>query len=349
MAISLTEVTISEDAIHRVTEVLRSGRIGQGKVVEEFEQLFADWIGSKYAIAVSSGTMADTIALAILKYTYPGRREVILPALTFAAHLNSIIYNNLTPVFVDHGKQESKPGPNTLCEFPVHLLGHPTQIVLSGKVPAIEDACEAMGSRFLGKKLGTLYDIGTFSFFPSHTMTTGEGGMIVTDNKAYYELARRLRNHGKDNTSDFHFSIVGFNGKMTSICAALGIEALKNIDSVIEKRRSNYIQLGGDEPTGCYISPHAFPVICKKESERDRIMNSLNQKGIENRNFFSSLPTQEKAYSFLGHQKGQFPVAEAIGNLGLYVPCHQYLTASDLVNIKETIYEKEKTKREMLV
>lgn len=337
--ISLTEVRISEGARKRVDEVLLSGRIGQSPLIQEFEEKFAEWVGSKYAIAVSSGTMADTIALAVLKYMEPEKDEVVIPPLTFAAQLNSILYNGLKPVFDD------RDGKNVLCEFPVHLLGIP---MMSVSPADVEDSCEAMGSEINGKKCGTFGIMGTFSFFPSHTMTTGEGGMIVTDNAECAELAKRLRNHGKNSGLDFHFDVVGFNGKMTSIQAALGIEALKTIDEVIAKRRENWLYLGGEEPGGCKVSPHAFPVICDSKKDRDETLKRLNANGIECRNLFSCLPTQEEAYSFLGHKRGEFPFDERIGDCGLYVPCHQYLEKEDLDRIKEIISEKETQKAPVL-
>ncbi len=341
--ISLTEVFVSEAAIKRVESVLRSGRIGQGEAVEEFERDFAAWVGSKYAVSVSSGTMADTISLAVLKNVFPYKKDVLFPAHTFAAHLNSVIYNGLNPVFYDDEPRESD---HYLCVFPVHLLGIPSKIPLSFKIPVIEDTCEAMGSSWGGKKLGTYGAMGTFSFFPSHTMTTGEGGMIVTDNKDYADLAKKLRNHGKNSGRDFHFDVVGFNGKMTSIQAALGIEALKVVDLDIKKRRDNYVYLGGDDALD--ISPHAFPVICESREERDSMIQRLESAGVECRNLFSSLPTQEKAYKRFGHKLGDFPEAEHAGDCGLYVPCHQYLQQFELDIIKEIVngVQKETQKAE---
>ncbi|HMX42292.1 MAG TPA: DegT/DnrJ/EryC1/StrS family aminotransferase [Elusimicrobiota bacterium] len=334
--ISLTEVSLRDSTIRAVRNVLHSGRIGQGPLIEEFEERFAEWVGSKYAVAVSSGTMADTIAMAVLKEFFPLKTEVMIPALTFAAHLNSIIYNGLTPVFYDTVAPLERE--NTLCDFPVHLLGIPR---LSVNRDCIEDSCEAMGSKILKRKCGTFGRMGTFSFFPSHTMTTGEGGMIVTDREDYALMAKTLRNHGKRSGRDFHFDVIGFNGKMTSLQAAIGIESLKNVDDDIQKRRENWIALGGREMPGVFISPHAYPVILNSREERDDMMKRLEENNIECRNLFSSLPTQEKAYERFGYKLGAFPVSEKMGDCGLYVPCHQYLTKQDLKRIKEIISEKE--------
>lgn len=344
--ISLTEIRISEKARKRVDSVLVSGRIGQGPLIQEFEEKFADWIGSKYAVAVASGTAADTIALATLKNLGNGETEVVMPALTFAAQLNAVLYNGLTPKFYDAGPHEMNHIDDAvLCEFPVHLLGIPRQRF---PIESIEDTCEAMGTTINGRKCGTFGVMGTFSFFPSHTMTTGEGGMIVTNDSECAEMAKTLRNHGKDSGKDFHFAVVGFNGKMTSIQAALGVEALKQVDADIKKRRDHWLYLGGEEPKGVFVSPHAYPVICKSKKERDAMMKKLFDSGIECRNLFSSLPTQELAYSFLGYKIGAFPQSEKIGDCGLYVPCHQYLEKRDLDRIKEIISEKETQKAPVL-
>lgn len=345
--IKLSYVKIPQTAVERVKKLMEDGIIGHSEVIAEFEESFGAWVGSKYAIAVSSGTMADTIALAVLKAFYPGKDEVIVPALTFIAQVNAITYNGLKPIFVDR-YQEMGSTDKTLCHFPVHLLGKPS-IRNKGSVPLIEDSCEAMGSSMWGKKCGTIGDLGTFSFFPSHTMTTGEGGMIVTDNKDYADLAKRLRNHGKISATSFHFDVIGFNGKMTSLQAAIGIESLKSIDSVIHKRRENFYLLGGMENPGETISPHAFPVICKDRNERDFLLKRLNDEGIECRNLFSSIPTQEFAYAYLNHRLGEFPIAEGIGYRGLYVPCHQGLSIEDITKIKEIINEKETQTSEVLI
>lgn len=336
--IRLSHVAVSADAAERVKSLLLGGVVGQSEVIEEFEKAFAAWLGVKYCVAVSSGTMADTIALAVLKHFFPGKKRVVVPAHTFIAQINSVIYNGLEPVFMDGSTGTVKKG-EYLCFFPVHLLGRPWKHDLEGLLPVIEDSCEAMGSSVSGVKCGSACDMGTFSFFPSHTITTGEGGMISTNNAEYAALARRLRNHGKMSNDDFRFDVIGFNGKMTSIQAALGIEALKTIDDVIEKRRKNYFALGGVEVPGEFISPHAFPVEYKTREARDKAMAFLRSKEIECRNFFSSVPTQEKAYAHLGYKLGDFPEAEAYGDKWLYVPVHQGLTADDISFIKTAIRE----------
>lgn len=332
MKIRLGNVFLNEKTEELVLQVLREGKIGQSEMVQEFERRFAEFLGVKYAIATANGTMADTIALAVLKSKFPGKTKVAVPALTFIAQINSVYYNHLEPVFYDVGK-EPYVDEETLCVFPVHLLGKPVKIPTG--VPVIEDACEALGSKLNGKYCGTMGDMGTFSFFPSHTITTGEGGMIVTDNDEYAEVARKLRNHGKNKSDDFKFDVIGFNGKMGSLQAAIGVSLMDTLQEQIEKRHNNYILMGGKEGPDEYIVPHGFPMFYES---RDEKMEELKEAGIECRRLFSSIPTQEKAYEFLGYYKlGDFPEAERIGDTGLYVPCHQGLALDEIDYIRRRL------------
>lgn len=341
--IRLADVAISRDTRHLVDSLLKQGQIGQTPIIEEFERLFAHWLGVDHCIAVSSGSMADLIALAVLKAQHPERTEVIVPALTFAAQLNAVLLNWLRPVFVDHGVDD-RPliTDRTLCRFPVHLLGRVNlNVSRAADVPLVEDACEAMGSALsasiVPQKCGTFGTMGTFSFFPSHTVTTGEGGMIATNDPECASLARRLRNHGKVAGDTFHFDLIGFNGKMASVPAALGIGLMGTIDRAIATRRANYLALGGTEHDWEYVCPHALPVLCVSADERERALNVCRTAGIECRNVFSSLPTQEPAYRHLGHRFGAFPIAEDIGRRAFYVPVHQGLTDGDRAIIRQTV------------
>lgn len=350
-SIRLGSVSISEETKASVMELLDRGVIGQSEAIKDFEDAFAKWLGVKYCVAVSSGTMADTIALAVLKHFNPARTEVILPALTFAAQLNAVLHNGLKPVFVDIGEGHNMAGDieplmssRTLCLFPAHIMGRPADLrglaTMAGhyKVHIIEDSCEAMGAEYdmsaAFVKCGTIGDMGTFSFYPSHVIGTGEGGMISTNNAEFADMARIMRNHGKRPGDRFKFDVTGFNGKMASIQAVLGLAALKTVDETVKKRRGAYFALGGKEKFWEKVSPHAFPFICKSEDARDKKMESLAANGIECRNLFSSLPTQETAYQGLGYRPGDFPIAEEVGRCGLYVPCHQGLTAGDTEKIR---------------
>jgi perosamine synthetase len=191
------------------------------------------------------------------------------------------------------------------------------------------------------RECGSIGALGTFSFFPSHTITTGEGGMIATNDDDYAALARRLRNHGKISDVDFHFDVIGFNGKMTSIQAAIGLAMMDDIDQIIEGRRRSFFALGGVEDKWKeFISPHAFPVTLDSKEERDAMLAKLRAERIECRNFFSCIPTQESAYAHLGIKSGGvFSATEDFCDRSLYVPCHQGLTDDDIAKIKSIIGE----------
>lgn len=347
--------------------------IGEKQTIDKFEKRFAEFFKVKYAVAVSSGTMADTIALAVLKQFYPGNK-VIVPALTFIAQINSLYYNHLEPVFYDYNekfwlheeleynqleeqqkwakyykkgkkvklwkkKYEKDDLKNILCFFPVHLLGQPYHIEFSAfpfDFPVVEDACEALGSKDV-KYCGTKGDMGTFSFFPSHTLALGEGGMIVTNREEYADMAKKLRNHGRVDGESFHFDTIGFNGKMPAKIAELGLTLMNRLPEDLQKRNENYLLMGGEQKNGQFIVPHGFPVFYDTKEERDRKREELKSKGIDSRNMFSSIPTQEKAYEHLGYKYLDFPYSEWVGDHGLYVPCHQNLSREEVLYIKKSL------------
>lgn len=348
--ISLATVTINEKVRENVNACLDEERIGQGRFIEEFEQKVVDYVGTRYAIATASGTLADMVALAALRAKNPTKSEVIVPALTFIAHIQSVLANELVPVFVDVRPDyqmnskliERKITSNTLAVMPAHLLGKSCDIKGIQRVTQrynleiVEDCCETFGLK--PKQLGT------YSFFPSHTISTGEGGMIVTDDTELADLCRKMRNHGRksDKILDkFHFDYYGFNGKISNIAAAIGTAVIDEADEIIRKRKENVRILNGT--TGRHWdaqSPHCYPVMYDSRKERDRKLIELEENGIEARKIFSSLPTQEEVYRYLGYKLGDFPIAEEVGDKGLFVPIHQNLKDKDIQQIGLCIRKK---------
>ncbi len=346
-------------------EALNSGIIGGGKYIDEFEKEFAKWLGVKHAIAVSSGTMADACALAAIKHLDGGaRNEVIVPALTFIAQINAVWHNHLKPIFVDVDKDfnisvqriEEKITNKTLAIMPTHLLGRPARmkeikaLARWHNLFVIEDACEALGSKYHNAKVGTIGDVGCFSFFVSHSITTGEGGAVVTYDDKIADLVRSLRNHGRKSDAfeeKFSFPRIGFSGKMNSMEAIIGLGVIPELNSHIEKRHNNGLVLNNlaknswlREENHEYIVPHSYPVMIESHEKRQKLLVDLPQKyGIEVRQIFCSIPTQSGAYAFLGEKFGSYPVAEDIGLRGLYVPCHQNLKYEDLEYIARVLKE----------
>jgi len=334
--VSLAAVNIPEETYPMMENALRAGKIGQTDLIEQFEEAIANYVGSKFCIAVSNGTMADAVAVAAMKAVYKISRSVVVPALTFIAQPNSVLYNGLQVVFVDVKEDWtvdlSYIHPYTYLHsivFSTDLMGRqgPTN-------PDIEDACEAFGSRLGGKSAGTFGKMGTYSFFPSHTISTGEGGAIVTDDPELASLCRSIRAHGSTTTdpmNKFHFTNYGFNARFTSLQSVLGICLMNHVDEYVSRRRKNFLAmqkgLGGFyEREREEIVPHGYPVEFSSESARDGAMRNILQAGIECRKFFSCIPLEEPRYQSVG----KFPVAEHISHTHLYVPCHQNMNSADV-------------------
>ena len=361
--ITLGTINISNKTKELIKKALEEGAIGQGKYIQEFEKRLADFFGVKHVIATANGTLADAVALAAVKYRDNLKRnEVIVPALTFIAQVNAIYYNQLKPVFVDVDydyeinieKIEEKINDKTLAIMPTHLLGRPAKmdkiISLAKKYNlfVIEDACEAMGSKYQNKFCGTIGDMGCFSFFVSHTITTGEGGAIFTNNDELAAMTYSLRNHGRKSDKPeekFIFSRIGFSAKMNCLEAIIGLGIIDNLSCYMERRRQNIFKLNKligenlfSEKEKEHIVPHAYPIMVKSKEIRGKLLKLLPEKfGIEVRQIFYSVPTQSEAYKFLEEKKGAYPVAEDIGKRGLYVPCHQNLNDEDLLKISTVL------------
>lgn len=363
--ITLGAVNITNKTKELMKRALEEGRIGQGKYIQDFENQLAKFLGAKHVITTANGTLADASALAAVKYKDNLERdEVIVPALTFIAQINAVYYNHLKPVFIDVGydyqinpeKIEEKINEKTLAIMPTHLLGRPAEmeriISLAKKYNlfVIEDACEALGSKYQDRHCGTIGDLGCFSFFASHSITTGEGGAVVTNNDELAEVVLSLRNHGRKSDKPeekFIFPYLGFSAKMNCLEAIIGLGIIDELSKYIEKRHQNMLKLNEllgkewfAEKEDEYIVPHAYPVMVESREIRDKYLKALPEEfGIEARQIFYSIPTQSKAYEFLKEKEGAYPVAEDIGQRGLYVPCHQNLDGQDIKKIADAISE----------
>lgn len=384
MRIPFGTVTLTERTKRLVMDCLESGRISSGRLVREFEERFADLIGVREAVAVSSGTDADTLAVALL-YELGAKRgdEVIVPALSFVSTGNAVLHAGFLPKFVDVELKTLNIDPTrmdkalterTRAIMPVHLMGKPAEMnaiksfAIKHDLFVIEDAAEAYGAVYNGRNVGTIGDVGAFSSYVAHIVTTGEGGIIVTDNKDFAETLRSLRAHGRackcktcisnlnsgfcekrfasEEVGDirFHFERIGYSSKMNELEAAIGLGTLDLYDEILEKRRknlltmidqfkeySNYL-LTIQENSGEKIGPHAFPFVVLEGAPftRDELMLHLEKSGVDARTLFSSIPTQCGGYEFLGHKLGDFPNAEYIGKNGIHVGVHQDVTEQDI-------------------
>lgn len=356
-------VSVTDEARRLINEALDSGWLTRGKYVQEFEEKFAALFGVKHAVAVSSGTDADALACAVL-YDFGAKRgdEVIVPALTFVATANAVLQAGFIPVFVDvrretlnidPGKIEAAITHRTRAIMPVHLMGKPAEmdnirrIAKKHKLYIIEDAAEAHGAEYKGKKIGSIGDMAAFSLYAAHIVTTIEGGMVITDNGKMAEALRSLRNHGIVNK--FEFRRIGFSAKMNEIEAAVGLGNIKIFEGILQKRRRNWLYLSDkfrkfekyfitlkEEPYE-KIGPHAFSIVVKEDSgfTKDALVAHLDSAGIDSRNLFYSIPTQCPGYVFLGKKLGDFPEAEYCSGNGTHIGIHQDIELKDLDYVDE--------------
>lgn len=389
--IPFATVSITDTAKLLVNKALDSGSLSSGRYVRELEEKFAALVGTKEAVAVSSGTDADALALALL-YDFGARRgdEIIVPALSFVATGNAVLQAGFKPVFVDIDRStlnidplkiEAKITAKTKAIMPVHLMGKPAdmdainRLAKKYKLYCIEDAAEAHGASYKGKNVGALADLGAFSLYVAHIITTIEGGIITTNNPDFAEILRSLRSHGRAckcktcviNTNSaycakrfknadnedirFIFERIGFSAKMNEMEAAIGLGNLKVYKGILNKRRKNlyylmdkfkrfspYLSTIKKEPYE-EIGPHALPIIINEEAgfKRAQLVDYLSKKGIDSRSLFSSMPTQCPGFSFLGYKKGDFPHAEYVGDNGLHVGVHQDLNKKELDYFIDTV------------
>ena len=358
-------VSVTEEARRLIDDALDKKLVTRGRYVAEFERLFAQLFGAKEAVAVSSGTDADALSLAVL-YDYGAQRgdEVIVPALTFIATGNAVFQAGFKPVFVDVKREtlnmdvdkiERAITAKTRAILPVHLMGKPAdmdrimEIARRHKLYVVEDAAEAHGAEYKGKLIGSFGDMAAFSLYAAHIVTTIEGGIVITNNPQMAEALRSLRNHGMVNK--FDFNRIGFSAKMNEIEAAVGIGNVKIFQDILGRRRRNLLYMiekfqrfdryfiTVKEEAGEKIGPHAYSVILREglPFSKDEMVAYLDHAGVDSRNLFFSIPTQCPSYRFLGYHLGDFPEAEYCGNNGFHIGIHQDIELPQLDYVVEVV------------
>jgi dTDP-4-amino-4,6-dideoxygalactose transaminase len=348
-------------------EALDRHWVSEGPNVQRFEQGFAKKFGYPHAIATSSGTDAGMVAMsALLERGAQRGDEVITPALAFVATANCILAAGLVPRFVDVELDtlninpeliEAAITPRTRAIQVVHTMGKPCkmdrilEIAKRHNLVIVEDCCEAHGATLNGHVVGSFGIVGLFSFYAAHLICSGEGGMIATDDDDVAAWCRSIRSHGRRGGQlYFAFDRVGYNSKMNDLEAAIGLEGLEQFDQTFTIRRRHLMQLWGllspledrlllyRDARGEVMCPHAFPLVLRDAKASMRTLyDLLESRGIQCKTLFGSLPTQHRAFHFLGYREGDFPVAERIGRTGLHVGVHQYLTDDDIDYLAEAI------------
>jgi dTDP-4-amino-4,6-dideoxygalactose transaminase len=357
--IPISKPLIGAEEQAAVQRVLASGVLAQGPRVAEFERAFADFVGAKHAVATSNGTTA--LHAALLAHGIGPADEVITTPFTFIASVNSILYTGARPVFVDIDDRfnidprmlEAAITARTRAIMPVHLYGQPADmdaimaIARDHNLAVVEDACQAHGAEFGERKVGT-FGTGCFSFYATKNMTTGEGGMLTTDDADIAQRARRVINHGM--RVRYYHEELGYNYRMTDLAAAIGVEQLKKLPAFNARRAEHadfYNQLLADVPglVTPTIGPartHVFHQYTLRVTpafghSRDAVAEMLGEQGIATGVYYPVPVHRQAALQGLGIAADRLPVAERFAEQALSLPVHPGITDRDRAFIVEAL------------
>jgi len=356
--IPISKPSITEKEISYGTDAIRSTWISSlGKYIDEFEKGFANFSDAKYGIALMNGTVA--IQLALEAAGVKAGDEVIVPDLSFVATANAVLYIGATPVFIDIDPFNLCMDPDRLEEaitsrtkaiIPVHLYGHPADMQRINAIAedhglfVIEDAAEAHGATINGKKVGSWGICATFSFYGNKNITTGEGGMITTNDEKLYERCKFLRDHAMSSTKRYWHPERGYNFRMTNIQAAIGCAQLQRIDEIMQAKQRIFKSYSRELKSSSVIlnqtSPwatNAYWLMAARikglnEERRDALMAGLKEKGVDSRPFFypmSSLPYLPDS--------SKTPVSYEIFKEGINLPTYVDLTDEDIHFVCQTL------------
>lgn len=349
--IPLSSPDIGAKEIALVNHVLSGPYLSMGPMVRQFEDAFANHIGTKHAIGVNSGTSGLHLCMAALGIEGLG---VVTTPFSFVASANCILYERGVPIFVDIDHSSLNVDMSQLDErlsvlaedrkvpkaiLPVHVFGQPCEMSSLMAIAnrygcaVIEDACEALGSEYQGQKVGTFGTAAVFAFYPNKQMTTGEGGMIVTDDDEIAELCRSMRNQGRDNSGRWlHHIRLGYNYRLDEMSAALGIGQLQRIEELISKRekvaswyndrlsKASGVQIPQILPDTTRMGWFVYVVRLAASVDRTAVMNELEMCGIPSRPYFTPIHLQPFYRSKFGFMVGDFPVTEAVASSTLALP-----------------------------
>ncbi len=359
--IPLSRPDITKQDRDAVAKVLRTPFLSLGPRVPEFEERFARWMGVKHAVAVSSGTAGLHLCVRALELSRGD--EVVTTPFSFVASANVTLYEGGRPVFVDIDDETlnldvravaAAVGPRTRAILPVHVFGLPCEIGEVMKIArkhclhVVEDACEAVGATFRGRKVGTFGESAVFAFYPNKQMTTGEGGMIVTNEKELCDLFRSLRNQGRPADGGWlEHPRMGYNYRLDEMSAALGLSQLKRIDSMLRLRSqvaARYHDLLADVPgvrtLGCPArmtrSWFVYVVRLPQGVDREHVMARLRGQGVACAKYFPCIHLQPYMRE-LGYREGQFPVCERVARETLALPFHNRLSHADQVRVVKAL------------
>jgi perosamine synthetase len=360
--IPLSRPELDETDIEAVVDVLRTPELSLGPTGPAFEAAMSAYVGARHAMTVSSGTSG--LHLGVIALGLKPGDEVVTTPFSFVASTNCLLFENVTPVFADIDPDTWDPDPSateaaitprTRAILPVHVFGRPcriaelTAIARRRGLGVIEDSCESLGSTVGGKFTGTYGDLGVFAFYPNKQMTTGEGGMIVTDDDRIASLCRSLRNQGRgDGGGWLDHPRLGFNYRLSDIQSALGISQLRRIESFVGRRKTVHdayidalsgipgIVLPAPARAGERISWFVFVIRLADEfgrEDRDAVLEHLRSRGIGCRNYFVPIHLQPYMRERFGFREGMFPVTERIAERTISLPFFGRLTTSDVERV----------------
>jgi len=364
--ISVATPVIGERELTYITDAVRSGWVSsQGPYIERFERAFADYIGVSDAVAVSNGTVALHLALHALGIK--AGDEVLVPDLTFVATVHAVLQTGATPVFVDVEPDTwcidpiaaaRAITPRTRAIIPVHLYGHPADmdaiqgVADKGSLVIVEDAAEAHGAQWRGRRVGSIGKVGVFSFYGNKIITTGEGGMVTSNDTTFASRLRYLKNHGMSPQRRYYHTELAFNYRMTNIQAALGLAQLEQIDHFIEQKRKIYrwyaeglagvrgIVLNSERQYARNVYWMSSLVLGEDcPIARQELADFLALRGIDSRPFFVPLHQLPHLAGFraIGRNGEGCPEATKLGAMGLNLPSDCHLSEREVREIASAI------------
>tara|TARA_R110002020_G_scaffold46539_24_gene132433 strand:- start:8059 stop:9195 length:1137 start_codon:yes stop_codon:yes gene_type:complete len=362
--IEFGELRIGEQARKNLMHVCDTNWASGGPKVKELEKKWSSLFNYKRSVAMSSGTdgvINSCLALYDLKNAKRGVSEVIVPALSFIATSNGVRAAGLIPKFVDvkretlnidESKIEEAINENTVAIMPVHTMGRMAEmdkiceIAKAHNLIVIEDACEAHGAMYKDKLVGHWGEMSIYSYYIAHLVCCGEGGMVSVNDDNIADILSSTRSHGRPfNSIYFDHQRTGLNSKMNDLEASIGLEAVDVFwDTFFTRHKSikmmrheckgyEDVAFFSEEDEGNVNCPHGFSITCKKEGDIEKVKNALDKYDIHHKRNFGCIPTQHASFSDMGYKLGDFPESEWVGNNGIHIGCHQYLSPQDLDRI----------------
>lgn len=353
---------IDESDVRAVVSVLHSGRLSLGPAIEGFEAGMANYVGTRCAVAVNSGTAA--LHLIVKALGIGDGDEVLVPSFTFAASVNALLYERAVPVFVDIENEtynldpddlRRKITPRTRAILAVDVFGHPCEwdtilgLAREYGLKVIDDSCEALGAEYRGRKIGQFGDAAAFAFYPNKQITTGEGGMIVTDDEEIARVCRSLRNQGRGQMGAWlEHERLGFNYRMDEMSAALGASQLLRIEEFLIQRArvaQEYSDMfrGMDwlrvpiEKKYVRMSWFVYVITLAEGIDRAAVARAAANRGVPVRAYFSPVHLQRYILEHLGHGPRGLALTESIAQRTLALPFHNKLTPSEIEQVVDAL------------